>query len=222
MSEQLDLSNLPQPKYGDDVWLGMILPDEIAKLARLHESILKWGEITNKEFQGFRLQAEKGLAPQWDEYGYDPISDEAFMLLGTERVMFANLGVSIAACEETFIIRVCKARGVNCLDEDGQTHFGIACQCLGCSLKTVISELPGYSGNQRARMLGNCFKHCEGKATDRFVKKYGGTIGEEIEFEKADWPSMIDDTKKLLYEIIAKLHGLDPRMIAVMPESRNS
>ena len=72
-------------------------------------------------------------------------------------------------------------------------------------MSAEISQLPGYGGNQRARMLGNCFKHSEGKTNDRFVEKYGGVVGEEIKFEKEDWPSMISDTKRLLSEIIAKL-----------------
>jgi hypothetical protein len=183
----------------------MTLQEEITNLTRLHTAILKWAGVAEMDLQGFRQEVEKRRTPQWDEYGYDPIIDEAFMLLGTERVMFANLGVSIAACAENFIIRVCKAREVNCLNKNGQTDFGIACQCLGCSLKTVISELPGYSGNQRARLLGNCFKHSEGKTNDRFVEKYGGVVGEEIKYEKEDWPSMIADTNRLLSEIIAKL-----------------
>lgn len=204
MSDELDLSKLSQPKYGDNVWFAMILPYEIANLTRLHGKVLKWVEITDKEFQESRQQAEKRCMPQWDEYGYDPISDEAFMLLGTERVMFANLGVSIAACAENFIIRVCKARGVKCVNGKGQTDFSIACTSLGTSLKIGIFQLPGYSGIQRARMLGNCFKHSEGKTNDSFVKKYGGVVGKEIEYEKEDWPSMIADTNRLLSEIIGK------------------
>jgi hypothetical protein len=205
MSEQLDLSNLPQPKYGDNVWFSMIIPDEIANLTRLHGAILKWVEVTAKEFQDFQQQAEKRRTPQWDDYGYAPIGDEAFMLLETERVMLANLGVSIAACAEKFIFRVCKARGVKCENDKGKTDFGIACGSLGSSLSVVLSQLPGYDGNQRARKLGNCFKHSEGKTNDSFVKKYGGVVGEEIEYEKEDWPSMIADTNRLLSEIIAKV-----------------
>src|SRR5271156_3493589 len=119
--------------------------------------------------------------------------------------MFANLGVCIAACAENFIIRVCKARVVTCVNKKGQTDFGIACTSLGASLKSEISQLPGYAGNQRARMLGNCFKHSEGKTNDCFVKKYGGVVGEEIKYEKEDWPLMIADTNRLLSEITAKL-----------------
>jgi hypothetical protein len=207
MADQLDMSNLPKPKYGDDVWFAMILPDEIAKLTRLHNAILKWSELTDKKFQEFRQQSEKQRTTQWDEYGYDPVSDEAFMLLGTERVMFANLGVSIAASAENFIVRLCKERGVNCVNGKGQTDFAIACISLGNALGVVISDLPGYSGNQRARMLGNCFKHSEGRRNERFVEKYGGTLGEEIEYEKEDWPGMIGDTRTLLAEIVAKLGG---------------
>lgn len=201
----IDLSKLPPSKYGDDVWFSMLLPDEIGKLRRLHEAIGKWRIGTDAEFDDFKRQCDQNRNPVWDEYGYDPVQDEAFMLLETERVMLANLGVSIASTAENLIVGICKSRNVNALNNFGITDFGIACQSLGNSLKIVLSKLPGYDGNQRARMLGNCFKHSEGKTNQKFVEKYGGDLGMTIEYEKEDWLGMIADTQTMLTEIISRL-----------------
>lgn len=205
MSEAFDWSKLPKSPHGDDVWFRMILPDEIAKLRRLHEAICKWRAVADADFEAFERQCEQNRNPAWDEYGYDPAQDEAFMLLQTERVMFANLGVSIASSAENFIIGICRVRGNNFVNDAGESHYGIAFQSLGSSLNVVISELSGYSGNQRARMLGNCFKHSEGKTNERFAKKYNVPLGEPIEFEKENWPGMIADTDTLLSQVIQRL-----------------
>jgi len=205
MTKLSDLTNLPTSKDRDYVWLGLILPDKIASLKRLHEAIAKWRTMTDAEFEEFKKQCAQKHKPSWDEFGYDPVEDEAFMLHETERVMFANLAVTIASAAENFIIDICKKRNVNCANDNGETHFGIACQCLGCSLKVVICELPGYSGNQRARMLGNCFKHAEGKTNERFVRKYGGDLGKRIEYENEDWESAISETETLLSGIVQRL-----------------
>ena len=194
------MNNPVQSKYGDNAWFTLMLSDEIGNLTRLHKAILKWVEVAEMDSQGFRQEVERRRTPQWDDE-YDPISNEASNRLATVRVMFANLGVTIAACAENFIIRICNVRSVTCV----KGHFGSTCDSLGKSLGVEISQLPGYAGNQRARLLGNCFKHTEGRTDDRFAGKYGGAVGEDIQYEKEDWPSMIAETNGLLSEIIAKL-----------------
>src|SRR5688572_24058464 len=105
MSHLSKLDNVPPSNYGDGVWFGLMVGDEVAKLTRLHRAILKWDQTATEEFREYRRNAESRRSPLWDEHGYDPVADEASMLLDTQRVMLANLGVSIAACAENFIIR---------------------------------------------------------------------------------------------------------------------
>lgn len=205
MDEPIDWSSLPRPKFGHDVWFSLMLPDEVAKLNRLLSAINKWRSIEVSEFDEFKVKVESNPNPAWEDHGYDPLADEAFMMLETERVMFANLGVTIASAAENFLIGICKMRQVDCVNDRGETDFGIACQSLGKSLNVVISDLPGYQGNQRARMLGNCFKHSEGKTNERFVRKYGGNLGESIEYESESWEEMIAETETFLSEVIGLL-----------------
>lgn len=190
--------------HGDDVLFSMFVSDEMSKLRRLLAAIGKWRRLVDTEFEEFQKLCDQKHTSIWDEYGYDPAQDEAFMLLATERVMFANLAVTIASAAENFIIGVCKARKLSC-GKNGKTDLSIALGSLGKAVGQAIPELPGYGGNQRARLLGNCFKHSEGKTNGRFVEKYGGAIAEEIEYEKEVWPSMIDATEALLNEITQRL-----------------
>jgi hypothetical protein len=182
----------------------MFLPDEISKLRRLLGAIGKWRQVADTEFDEFQKLSEQKRTPAWDEYGYDPAQDEAFMLLETERVMFANLAVTIASAAENFMIGICKGRKLPC-EKSGKTDFAVALDSLGKAIGRTISELPGYGGNQRARLLGNCFKHTEGKTNQRFVDKYGGSVGETIEYEKETWEQMIGDTETLLREVVSRL-----------------
>lgn len=208
MSEQMDLSKRLPPKYGDDVLYGMMVPDEIAKLTRLYDAIGKWKALTDCEFQTLSQSASQQRNPAWAEYGYDPIADEAFMLLDTERVMFANLGVSIASTAENFIVRICKHRNVPLTDSDGESDFGIICCNFSVFLGARVSDLPGYAGNQRSRLLGNCFKHNAGKTDARFARKYKTTSEMAIEYEKENWIDMIEGTRVLLNEISQRIKPL--------------
>ena len=195
---------LPSP-YGDDVWFSLLLPDEIEKLTRLHRAIIKWQDVAEQEFKEFEQEVAKNRKQCWDHYGYDPVGDEAFLRLDTERVMLANLAVSIASTAENIIISICKYRQLLYVNQRGQTDFGVACSELGKALNVPLSQLPGFNGNQRARILGNCFKHSDRSTNERYVEKYGGDLGVEIEYQLENWPSFIDDTKTFLSEIISRL-----------------
>ena len=204
-SDGIDWSKLPQSKYGDDDFFRLLVPDEIAKLPRLHQVILNWQAATTLELEHFEQHSKAKHQPWWDEYDYDPVREESVMLLETERAMFASLAVSIASTAEHFIVRLCKHRNVSLTDADGESDFGIICENFSKSIGVTVSSLPGYPGNQRARFLGNCYKHNGGMTDSRFAKKYKTTEGEIIEYETENWTAMIDETRALLFEICDRL-----------------
>lgn len=203
-SEPFDWSQLPPSRFGDDAFVSMILPDEINKLKRLHGVICRWREVADEELKEFERTNEQKRNSAWAEYGHGPVQDEAFILLETERAMYASLGVAIASTAENLIIRIGEVRGLP-HSKGNKTDFSVALNSLRQATAEAVSDLPGYSGNQRARKLGNCFKHCEGKANEEFAAKYNVGIGETIEYEQEDWVSMIVDTETLLLEIIQRL-----------------
>lgn len=201
MVDEIDLSQSPDSPHGDDAWFSLTIPDKVGTLTRLHGAICKWQGIADQELQVLRREVEQRRTSAWDEHGYDPVQEEASLFLETERAMFANLGVTIASVAENFIIGICKRRNVLLTDSDGESNFGIICRNLNASLGTIVDRLPGYAGNQRARLLGNCFKHNDGTADSRFEKKYTVKAGTPIEYETECWKQMIEGTRTLLEEL---------------------
>ena len=80
-NEAFEWSQLPPSKYG--AWVSTILSDETDKLKRLHV-ICKWRDVADTEFEEFKTQRDQKRSPAWNEYGYDPVQDEAFMSLEPE------------------------------------------------------------------------------------------------------------------------------------------
>jgi hypothetical protein len=206
MNDQPLIPNLPQRESDGALSYVLIdIPIEIDKLRRLYSAIVKWRGVAAEEFKEHEQNIEAKRSPQWDDYGYDPISEEAFSLGQTERAMFATLGVSIAATAENFIVRVCVDLGLECRDKGGVTRFSIACKSIGERIGAKVTELPGYDENSRARLLGNCFKHNDGRRSEELVECCGGDPGDEIKYENEDWKTMIDKTNCLLCSIATRL-----------------
>jgi len=203
MNESIDWSKMIT-SHGDDAWFDFLTSDEIVKLRRLYAAILKWREVADSELEEFKKDCEASHNPHWDEYGYDPVTDEEVWLLETERVMFANFAVTIASTAENFIIAICKKRHL-AYSLGARTDFLTALNSLGNAIGENIFNLPGYADNQRARILGNCFKHTAGRTNDKFVEKYGGKLDETIEYENEDWEALIASTATLLSELAGRL-----------------
>ena len=201
----IDLSNLPASSVTEDDFFAWTVPNEIARLRRMHRAVGTWGDISAQELADYEVEMAAQHNSLWDAYAYDPVTDESMGHADTECAMYAVLGVAIASSAENFIRRICKRRGIPLIDDEGESHFGIICTNFNKSFGTQVSDLPGYKGNQRARILGNCFKHNSGETDERFKKKFKTPGGEEIEYETEKWDQMIDDTGTLLYEICALL-----------------
>ena len=168
-----------------------ILPIEEEELDRLHAAILQWKALTHQQFTEFQQRVDAQRNPVWDQYGYEPVEDEAVMLLETERAMWATLGVSIASVAENFVIRVYNDRSVPHRTKQHETSFHVASTRLNWILGSDICTLQGYAENQQTRMLGNCFKHTEGRTNKRYVDKFGGDTDLVIAYEREDWPRLI-------------------------------
>jgi len=119
--------------------------------------------------------------------------------------MLANLGVSIAAAAENFFTRICRLRRLEHTSTKEKTDFKIACTSLEKSLKVKLFDLSGATGNHRARLLGNCFKHNEMKRDQEFVDAFGGNVDEAIEYENEDWNQTIAETRTVMQEIVKRL-----------------
>lgn len=205
-NEPIDWTKMPLTGSDDREWYGVLMADSVNRLTRHHAAIKKWNELVQVELRDLAAETAGKRHPAWEEHGYDPVGQEAEVLLDTERAMFGSLGVAIAATAENFIVGICKDRKIPLTDEDGESDFGIICCNFNAALKVIVSSLPGYAGNQRARLLGNCFKHNDGRTDARFAKKYKEeTEGRIIAFEAEEWDGMISATETLLREIVQRL-----------------
>lgn len=205
--ESIDWSKIPTSTFGYDVWFEWVAEREISKLERHLQAIDKWGNVAAEELRLFEEQCEGKKNDVWDEYGYDPIDDERMSLHETERVMFASLAVSIASSTESFIFAMCRIVGVEYTKPSGETDFGVAKSKLGSKFNLDIDKIDGYTANQRARILGNCFKHNGGRKNQKFVGKYGGELDQAIEYENEKWQAMIEGTETLFFRLAEMLNG---------------
>lgn len=197
---------MPNVSTGNEYdWLSIVLSWEIQRAVRLKTAVDKWTQVSEAEFKEFESDIQQQWNPLWDSHGYDPLADELGSLLDTERLMWANLAVTISSITESFLVRVCKSYGLDHIGGNGRADFAIACKSLSQKLATDLRSLPGAKDNQRARHLANCFKHNDRRRDQVFIDAFNGSINEEIEYEKEDWSKMIDDTRLVLESILQLL-----------------
>jgi len=184
-----------------DTWYQLMLPDEISRLEALRRAILRWADLAHKEFAA-RWEGQERVADHRTDWGYSPQDDDAFVLRQTERVMFANLAVTIASTVESFVSDICASLGIKFTDG---TDYGRKVKALEKKLGIGFRKLPGYEAQRKARLLGNCFKHAGGKTDERYVKAFGGSEGQVIEYEEEDWVGLLRDVEMFLDAMAAEI-----------------
>ncbi len=203
------LKHLPPSPYSLGDYYGLIIPDEIGKLKRVLQVIEQWERISDEELKKLQSESEKEHNELAEQYGYDPVNDEAFMLHQTARVMYANLAVTVATSAEVFVDCFCKAKGLTYLNKSGKPidrpNWGHKKSVLERSLSVKFEDINGFAVNRKARVMGNCFKHNEGQANEEYVNRYGGESGAELEYDNEDWSDIIDGTRTFLLNLAGKL-----------------
>jgi hypothetical protein len=157
-------------------------------LRNLHAAIRKWSDdaytALDQRIEQFKSENGGNIPEHYD------FSDDAFSIHTVERSMYGGLAVAIASAAERYVkphITKEKARGMT--EKDAQAR---------------VAGMDGHASYNCARILGNCFKHAEGKVTEDYVKAFkdGLSLGEEVDFLKEDWRGLIDGTKRLIMFIV--------------------
>lgn len=177
--------------------------DEAERLTRLLTAIGKWKTLAQDEFDSYVEAHERdGNIP---DGLYDHFADEAFSLQNTERAMYGTLAVAIASFTEKFVGNICWSKQLAYVTKQGKSiarpTWGDKQRTIEQHLRIQFQNMPGFMGNRRARLLGNCFKHSGGKISQEYASAFGGSTGIEIEFENEGWPQMIEDTRTFLVEL---------------------
>lgn len=130
----------------------------------------------DKKIEEFK-QDHGGVLP--DEVDF---SDDAFSIELVRRAMLGGLAVGIAS-----------------LGEQHRESCLAKLKSGGADTRTAYAQLatvPGYVCYNRARLLGNCFKHNDNAVSGDLVAAFPGqyTAGETLELGNEDWKTMIAET----------------------------
>ena len=180
---------------------------EVERLERLLAAVEEWDRFVRDRLDVAINKAQDSQG-QLSEWVYERFGDEASSIQETKRILCAGIAVTIASMTEALTASVCHYKNPNLPLKDKKGRriaWGRLRQMLETDLGMSLSSLPGYAGAQRARMLGNCFKHRRGRADEEVEAEVGIAKGSDVEFEKEDWRKMIDDTKVFLLALAGQL-----------------
>jgi hypothetical protein len=181
-----------------------VVRDERAKLTALLKAIPRWEKLAATEVQ----KAEQDI--DWDalsdlqrEWHENHINDEHYLLHHTAERLYAGLAVSIMATLESILGMLCAEQGVKL---GPKADWGDKRKAIQRKLrKKRLDTFVGIAAVTRVRLLGNCFKHNDGKQNQEWVKKYGGKLHDEIEYRNEDWKELVDSIERFLLAVVREL-----------------
>lgn len=179
----------------------VVVRDEVRLLRSIHRAVPRWEEVALAEVEADSQPAEN-LTELEAEWHHRYQQDQYYTLDATKNVLFGGLAVSAAAAVERTMLMLCRHRGQQLSD---RACWGQARPVLKQLIGADLSTLNGFNAANRARLLGNCFKHNGGRRNQEFVGDlHDGAVGEEIRYENEDWPSLIDGIQSYLTDLAAR------------------
>lgn len=189
----------------------MDIAAEIVILNLLRLAIETWQNSEDARIGQNIKDAESSARGEFSDIVYQCIAEESGTVHFTAGIMYAGLGVAIAALVENWVIRF----AINLSPSLAQRRNSAKCQerpgwgeYIG-EIQKVISakfdDMPGFKGNKLARALANCFKHNDSKASDELSRISPYRKDDPIDFHKQDWAGMIKDTQQFLTEMVNRL-----------------
>lgn len=168
---------------------------EMSILRSVRQSVPKWENIALTEIEalGQGITSDSDLEQMWhDQY----VEDQAFTLHETKNALLGGLAVSIASAVERVMVMLCKDRGETIPEGAG---WGFARPTLDRLTRIDVSTINGFVSANRARLLGNCFKHNSGRRNEVFVRVLiDGQIDGEIHYPGEDWDMLLDGVQSFL------------------------
>lgn len=174
-----------------------IVREECSKLASVYQAIDKWEDVA-AEWKASRPDTMNmsDLQAQW---AADHFNDQAYMMHVAKQSMLGSFAVTMASSVENFIGALCEDRGIQLND---RASWGDKRQRLEADLGINFNALTGIEQVKKVRLLGNCFKHNQGKRNTECADEFGGVENEEIDFDGEDLSSLIDATLQFLLELV--------------------
>ena len=172
-------------------------------IRHLLDATAKWKDVAHEELRDWQrtLEEKEDVA----EYHWNNVANEAYMVEKTERLMYANIAVSLFALSEDFLRVLCLNldateihRRIKDIARPNWGHFRNILE-QECGIK--YDKIEHFDTMDRVRLFNNCFKHNSGRPNDEYRRKYGGDYIEEIEYEKEDWDTIISNCEAFLLEL---------------------
>ena len=166
-------------------WPGLSIDYDIEVLKTLSAANKKWREVA--------LEAVKTQAPS-DEHG---AADTLDIISSTYRMLFANLAVATNSTVEKYATEMCARLAIPVSGKGVPAMW----KALTAKLGINIASMPEYDLADKARLMGNAFKHgMPGTKNKTYVKRFGGIVGEEIVYEQEDWDAIFTNVRMVLRE----------------------
>ncbi len=172
----------------------VVVSNEIGILKALRRAVPKWEELAAQEVKSVE-EAPRGGSELEDYWHEQHVNDQYYVLDVTKGALLGGLSVSMASAVERVMIELCRDRGEAM---PGRPGWKDARETLDRLTGTNISTLAGFPSANRARLLGNCFKHNGGARNAEFVRTFGGAADEEICYADEDWDAIIDGVQTFL------------------------
>jgi hypothetical protein len=161
-----------------------------------------------------------------NEYDWDILADERYILDKTNRVMYATIAVALFAVFEDFLFSLCVCAELLKVDiektKDGKEkrtikdyndkeinkpNWGQYRDLIKNNMNIQFDDISCHYSIQKVRLLNNCFKHSDGNIDDNFSKSYGGSIGDDIPYESENWQELIENCKTFMLKLTDKVRN---------------
>lgn len=174
------------------------------KLQNLSTAINDWQSFATKQLnetaEADRKRPEVQELVDYDQY----LQGQEEILFEIEHMMYGGLAVSVLSSAESVLRMLCNKQGKVLKPK---ANLKTIRETLEPLLKSggKFDSLAEFSNANCARMLGNCYKHNDGKADKEWAEQFAVTIGDELEYIRDDWPKLIESTKTFLLALAKDL-----------------
>jgi hypothetical protein len=190
--------------YWDDKYFNKSLAESSAgHLKNIHTAISDWVNFAMKELADRSAADRLNMTKEQLQWYNDYQDSQEFMLVEVINALYAGLSVSISSSVENFMGTMCEEYN---LKLGSKPDWGNKRTALESRLSNKkFDDLADFSMADRVRLLSNCYKHEGGKTNTEWVKKFGGTEGEEIDYPGESWTEMIEGVRNFLLAMVDAL-----------------
>ncbi len=183
------------------------LESQIDLLRHYLEAIQRWQGASQSELDARQASLESMNAIP--EYDSDEVAYAGDMIKATCRLMYATLAVSLSAVAENFLRSAClglhNTKLRNRIAAKERSDWGYIQRKVESISNIKYNGINHFEAMHKVRVLNNCFKHNRGRINKLYAKNIGGSVGDQIEYEKENWETIISECHAFLDTFVSRL-----------------